>query len=95
MQPSFPWLVSLLSIPTWYSHSEALSGTASGESTTREQLAAMTASCRAMEQMDDKETTSSNVKILDAFEYEILGASKSKRTTLRRCVHQMPECDKL
>ena len=47
MTPSYPWLLSLLSILTWYSHSEALSGTASGESTTRERRAATTASCRA------------------------------------------------
>ena len=48
-----------------------------------------------MEQMDDKETTNSDVKILDAFEYKILGTRNSGRTTLRRSVHEMPGRDKL
>ena len=48
-----------------------------------------------MEQMDDKETTSSRLKILDAIEYEIPGASKLERPTLRRSEHEMPGHDKL
>ena len=48
-----------------------------------------------VEEMDNKETTTSNVTILDAFEYEILGARNSGRTTLRRSVHEMPRRDKL
>ena len=47
-----------------------------------------------MEEMDNKETTTSNVKNLDAFEYEILGASESKVTNLRCCAHTMLEHDK-
>ena len=47
-----------------------------------------------MEQMDDKETTSSRLKILDA-EYEIPSASKLERPTLRCSEHEMPGHDKL
>ena len=74
-------LLSLILIVTWYPHSEsALTGTASGESTTRESTcAASTVTCcapgRLVEEMDNKETTTSDVKILKAFEDEILGMS--------------------
>ena len=53
-----------------------------------------TASCRAsgrlIEQMDDKETTSSRLKILDAIEYEIPSASKLERPTFRCGEQTMP-----
>ena len=43
-----------------------------------------------MEQMDDKETTSSRLKILDAIEYEIPSASKLERPTFRCGEQDMP-----
>jgi hypothetical protein len=43
-----------------------------------------------MEQMDDKETTSSRLKILDAIEYEIPSASKLERPTFRCGEQTMP-----
>ena len=46
-----------------------------------------------MEQMDDKETTSSRLKILDAIEYEIPRASKLERPTLRGSEHELPGHD--
>ena len=78
------WLLSLILIVSWYPRiSEAFTGTASGESTKEEMTRAPTsATCCAsgrrhlMEEMDDKETTTtSDVKILKAFGDELTGMS--------------------
>ena len=97
-------LLSLILIVSWYPHSEsALTGTASGESTTRESTCAAsrtTATCcapgRLVEEMDDKETTTSDLKILKAFEIQGRdpGYESSNDVNLQSVGHKMSGHDK-
>jgi hypothetical protein len=90
-------LLSLILIVPWYPHSEsALTGTKSGESTKGATCAAPTATwCapgRLVEELDDKETNTSDVKILKASGDEIPGMS-SNGEMLRSVGHEMLKHD--